>query len=280
MSEETYSYSKLDTFEQCPYKYKLIYLDGHRIKSDTIATELGTAIHATEETIGKSLIKSENPDYVYLINELEKTRYTLKERYLKDFYALDKSGRTYDQKIDEYINKGIYRLEKRLKENPYQIVGLEKEFFLEFGQYTFHGFIDRIFFDKVKNEYIIEDIKTYPKAIQIDKLRTPLQHVIYTLALRSIVRENIRCTYDLPFCDLTQNVLDGYLNRGINKLHEIFGEINTSDFHPNPTPLCHWCVFSGTYPDQPDEAKNLCPFYSLWTREHKTKEVNEVWVKN
>lgn len=278
MNEERYSYSKLDTFEQCPYKYKLIYLDNHYIKSDTIATDLGTAIHATEEAIGKSLINGENPDYAYLIGNLEKTRYTLKERYLKDFYALDKSGRTYDQKIDGYINKGIYRLEKRLKENPYEIIGLEKEFFLEFGEYTFHGFIDRIFFDKINNEYIIEDIKTYPKAIPLENLRTPLQHVIYTLALRSIVKENIRCTYDLPFCDLTQNVLSGYVSRGINKLNQIFREIKSSDFHPNPTPLCHWCVFSGTYPNQPDEAKNLCPFYSLWTKQNKTKEVNKIWL--
>ena len=49
------SYSKLSTFEQCPYKYKLIYLDNNYIKDDSIATEFGTLVHHIEEEIGKSL---------------------------------------------------------------------------------------------------------------------------------------------------------------------------------------------------------------------------------
>ena len=275
---ERYSYSKLSTFEQCPYKYKLAYVDKHEIRSDSIATEVGTAIHATEESIGKSLMRHESPDYNALSSSIWALMASLKERYPNDFFLPDKSGRTYQQKVEGYLASGIHRLEGRLKANPsLEIVGLEKEFEVSANGHTFHGFIDRVLHDKSDGSYIIEDIKTYPKPIEQKNLHTPLQHVIYTLALMQEVDGGIRCAYDLPFCNLIQDVEEGYLGRGLNELGRLFGELGRTDFHPNPSPLCHWCVFSGTYPDQPEEARGLCPFHSLWTRQNKTKEVNERW---
>lgn len=270
------SYSKLATFEQCPYKYKLIYLDNHYIKDATIATDFGTLIHHVEEQIGIALKDNKSPNYNSLINEFNEQVLKIKNKYPDDFYSLDKSRRTYADKVNYYINVGIYRLEKRIKEQKLEVIALEKEFYLEFGKYTFHGFIDRIL--KKGDQYIIEDIKTYPKEIENKDLKVPLQHVIYTLALNSIGINNVICNYDLPLCDIVQPVDKNYLNKGINKLCELFDEIKLSDFHPNPTPLCHWCLFSKTYQNQPEEAKGLCPYYSLWTRENKKFAVNQKWL--
>ena len=47
-----YSHSRLSTFEQCPYKYKLKYLD--KIETDvpdTIETYLGSRVHETLEKL-------------------------------------------------------------------------------------------------------------------------------------------------------------------------------------------------------------------------------------
>ena len=71
------SYSKLATFEQCPYKYKLIYLDNHYIKNDTIATDFGTLVHHIEEEIRKSLKENKKPDYPFLINEFKLIHFLL-----------------------------------------------------------------------------------------------------------------------------------------------------------------------------------------------------------
>lgn len=270
------SYSKLATFEQCPYKYKLIYLDNHYIKNDTIATDFGTLVHHIEEEIGKSLKENKKPDYPFLINEFKEKMVEIENKYPNDFYLLDKSNRTYADKRDYYINTGIYRLEKRVKENNLKVVALEKEFYLQFGDYNFHGFIDRIL--KNGDQYIIEDIKTYPKKIEPNELKVPLQHVIYTLALNSIGIKNVVCNYDLPLCDLIQPVDKNYLYKGINKICDLFDEIKLSDFHPNPTPLCYWCLFSKTYNNQPKEAKGLCPYYSLWTKQNKNFNVNHKWL--
>ena len=59
---------------------------------------------------------------------------------------------------------------------------------------------------------------------------------------------------------------------------DLFDEIKLSDFHPNPTPLCYWCLFSKTYNNQPKEAKGLCPYYSLWTKQNKNFNVNHKWL--
>lgn len=276
--QEKYSYSKLSCFEQCPYKYKLVYLDKHFIDCPSIATEFGTLVHHVEELIGKALQNGEEPDYPTLIKEFDEKIIAIKHAYTNDFYALDKSGRTYEEKALYYRNTAIYRLSKRLRDNPnLSIECLEKEFYLHFGEYLFHGFIDRVFYDKRKDEYIIEDIKTYPKAIQPKDLKTPLQHVVYSLALNSIGIKKIRCTYDLPLCDITQKVDTDYLTRGIRKLEGVFDDIKYSDFAPNPTPLCHWCLFSGTYPNQPEEAKGLCPYYCNWTKVNKDFRSHYRW---
>ena len=277
--EEKYSYSKLACFEQCPYKYKIIYLDGNFISSPTIATDFGTLIHHIEENIGKYLKTGLKPDYKLLLNDFDIRLKKIENDYPNDFHTLDKSGRSYKEKANYYRQEAIYRLEERLKNNPnLEIVGLEKEFYLQFDEYLFHGFIDRIFYNKLKDEYIIEDIKTYPKPMEQKDLKVPLQHVIYSLALKSNGVDNIRCTYDLPLCNINQPVDSKYLGKGILKLQEIFEDIKYSDFEPHPSPLCHWCVFSATYPNQPNEAKGLCPYYSKWTKTNKDKNVNYKWL--
>lgn len=278
MSANKYSYSSLSCFEQCPYKYKLVYVDNHYINCPSIATDFGTLIHHIEEEIGNYLKNNKEIPYTYLINEFQTEINKIKDKYPNDFYALDKSNRTYADKSLEYINKGIYRLEKRLNNSNLEIVGLEKEFYLDYKSYLFHGFIDRIFYDKEKDEYIIEDIKTYSKPLTKKDLQTSLQHLIYSLALNPDDAYKVRCTYDLPLCDVIQNVADDYRERGIRKLDSIFDDLKYTDFKPNPTPLCHWCVFSHTYPNQPKEAKGLCPYYSLWTKENKTFKTNYKWL--
>ena len=90
--------------------------------------------------------------------------------------------------------------------------------------------------------------------------------------------EDIECYYDLPFCQTKQKAgTDGFIQRGLKKLDEIFNGISTKDYKPNPSPLCYWCNFSPTNPNQPEAGKNLCPYYSLWTRESKTHAVSHRW---
>lgn len=205
----------------------------------------------------------------------------LQEKFRDDWFKEDKSGMTYADKVASYLSKGIYRLRDYMVANPdLEIIGLEKEFNLVYDDYLFHGFIDRIFRDKATGEILIEDIKTYSKPLENKDLKTPLQFVFYTLAAREMFKtEHIRCSYEMPLISCKQDAgSSGYIDRGRKKINELLHEIEIKNFEPNPSPLCHWCIFSHTYPNQPDSAKNLCPYFSHWTKTNKDFSVENHWM--
>ena len=281
MSAERFSYSKIGVFEQCRYKYKLIYTDGHYISTDSVATEFGTLIHYIEEQMVKRLNTNftlTEDDYQELLDLLENADIhnpnetvlglrILRDKYQEEWNIPDKSNRTYEEKADEYKVKGIYRLREFLRNNPdIEVLEAEKEFNLDFQGYLFHGFIDRVYRNTSTGEIYVEDIKTWSQEAGSSELTTPMQFVIYCLAAEQIynVTDNqLKCFYELPLCNIKQAAgTKGFISRGVKKLTKLLEEIKSGDFTPNPSPLCHWCVFSGTYPNQPEEAKKLCPYFS------------------
>ena len=286
---DKFSYSKIECFEGCRYKYKLLYVDKHFIKSEAIATDFGTLIHFIEETMAKKIKNNEKLDskeildLLYNVNDTKEKTYgvnILKQKYPVQWFEKDKTEKTYEDKINEYVNNGMFRLYDHLMKNPnLEIVGIEQEFNLNFNGYIFHGFIDRVFRDKNTGHIYIEDIKTWTQ--QKDD-KTPLQFVFYTLAaeeLYNTTEDNISCAYELPLCDLKYEAgTKGFISRGIKKINKLLEDIKTGDFEPNPSPLCHWCVFSGTFPDQPEKAKKLCPYYSHWTKLNKDFSVENEWL--
>lgn len=293
-----YSYSRLNVYNSCGWKYELSYIEGHFINVDSLAADLGTTLHFIEENIARSLKNHEEVDYEQLkedflnINIPKISPYDtkggiyginiLKEKYKEEFYKPDDNGVSYNTKVEDYMNYGIYRLENYIKENPgLEVYDMEKFFSVDYNGYILSGFIDRVFYNTNTGKYIIEDIKTKGKLFKDQELVTPLQFVVYVYALHTsldIPYEDIECYYDLPFCQTKQKAgTDGFIQRGIKKLDEIFNGISTKDYKPNPSPLCYWCNFSPTNPNQPEAGKNLCPYYSLWTRENKTHAVSHRW---
>ena len=281
MGTERFSYSKIGVFEQCRYKYKLIYTDGNYISTDSVATEFGTLVHYIEEQMVKRLNTNftltegdyqelldlfENAD-IHNPNETVLGLRILRDKYQAEWNVPDKSNRTYEEKADEYKIRGIYRLREFLRNNPdIEVLEAEKEFNLDFQGYLFHGFIDRVYRNTLTGEIYVEDIKTWSQEAGSSELTTPMQFVIYCLAAEQIynVTDNqLKCFYELPLCNIKQAAgTKGFISRGVKKLTKLLEEIKTGDFTPSPSPLCHWCVFSGTYPNQPEEAKKLCPYFS------------------
>ena len=271
---EQYSYSKFETYEGCPFKYKLRIVDEIKFKwVETIATEFGTAIHKAEEDIATAIKNGQPIDYITLKNRLILKRHELEHKYAKVFNDLDKSSRTYLQKIYEYLESGIYRLEKLMRENPtYEIVGMEQYFAVEFDDVKFTGYIDRVLRDTATGDIIIHDVKTWPVLKEQKDLTTPLQFVIYVLAakkLYGVEPHQVHCFYDLPCCEAYQAAgTKGFMERGIKKLRSLIDSIRNQEFEPKPSPLCHWCEYCPTNPYQPEEAvgKVYCPYHSLWTK--------------
>ena len=275
---DKYSYSKLDTYKQCPFKFYLNYVLGNYAYSSSIATEFGTAIHECEEKIAIALRDNKPIDYVSLKNEFILKNIHLQIKYPKDYWEDDgKSNRNYKDKMFEYLDKSIYNLEKFMQDHPsYKIVGIEQKFNFKFSEeHNFTGAIDRAFYDSETDTYLLQDIKSWAVEAKKEDLATPLQFVIYTLAAKELWKATkVRCEYYLPLVEngLKQSAgTNDFIERGLEKINKLFSNISQKDFTPNKTPLCNWCAYSRTNPEAKEEFKYLCAYHSLWERTSRNR---------
>lgn len=295
---QKYSYSGINTFEQCGFKYYLQYIKKHYIYVDSLAADFGTLCHYILEHIGLDLKSGKKIDYekyketFKTINIPKKDAFdkdggiyginALMKKYPREFFEMNERGESFDTKSKSFLTRGIYRLENFLNENPdWEVWGCEQYFDITFGNHRYGGYIDRVLYNKKTQEYIIEDIKTKDHPFKEAELITPLQFVIYVKALEDILgitEDKIKCVYELPICNLRQEAgTKGFMKRGLDKLDRIFSKIENNEFIPHPSPLCHWCVFNHGNPNIPEEGKHLCPYYSLWRPDRKTFDVANLW---
>lgn len=298
---EYFSFSKLEKFDQCPYAYKLRYEDKNFSQASSLAMELGTLAHKCKELIALDLIAGRKPDYGY-IKEILYNGYDveeddvkcvsnnvehicgvneLKEKYPFDWLEADnKSGKTYDQKIEIFIEH-LSDMEKDLKWKPFAV---EVPFEVEFCGKVIKGFIDKIDFDKDENFRIV-DYKTSKAIFDDSKVKTSMQMFIYDMAVRKMYdKEPVEHIFDFIFLGKKQLACSkGFYVRGEKKLIKWFDEIDkckeTGDFIPKPTPLCHWCDFCETNTNADPNMKFLCQYHSLWTPSNKVFDVAQEYKK-
>lgn len=301
-----YSYSGLSAYKQCPYQFNLKYNEKLTSTDTTLALELGTLLHYVLEQKGKMLTDEE---YVYpngckskgivnynvlsgilqkgTTNTDEKTKEKilglneLKRKYWEAWGIPDSEGRTYDEKINLFLKVLTDEMENTawhpyLFEHPFEFVYDNK--------IILHGFIDRV--DKKEDgSYRVVDYKTNKKLYDSKDLVTSLQFGIYALAILNEFGELPReYQYRMILLDDRQTALTlGWEKRLVTALDKIIKGLDerkvNGEWEPKPTPLCHWCNYSGTNPDA-KQYKGVCPYYSLWTPEAKTFEVNHKYELN
>ena len=281
---ERFSYSKISTYHQCPMRFKIHYLDKNYLSSDSIATEFGSLTHETEEQIALALQSGRPINYIALKNSFIIGCRKLAIKYPNDWTKLDKSNRTYTEKMYTYLDSAIYRLERFMMNNPdLEIIGIEQKFEYDYdGVHSFTGSIDRAFMNKVTGEVLIQDIKTWPVPAQNSELKAPVQFTVYAMAaqqLWSVEANKIKCEYDLPLCDLRQaSFSDDIIAAGRPQLDKWFAGITKGDFKPSPSPLCYFCQYCPSSPSYAGDGEVLCPYHSLWTREKSTRETAIQWM--
>lgn len=271
---DRYSYSKISTYKQCKFKFKLKYLDKNFLYSANIATDFGSLVHATEESIALAIQTQVPVDYISLKNKFIIEARKLAIKYPTEFYSQDKSGKTYQEKVYLYLESAIYRLENFLKQNPnLKIIGVEQHFEYDYdGVHSFNGSIDRAFLNIETDEILIQDIKTWSVPAQDSELKIPLQFAVYMMAaeqLWNIPVARIRCEYDLPLCDKIQPALsEDVVAKSRPILDKLFQGIHNSDFKPSITALCHWCEYNPlTNPSILDSKPDaVCPYFSTWKK--------------
>jgi len=163
------SYSRVNSYLFCPYKYKLVYLDNVHIPASVDIT-FGRTIHKTLEQFHSV----EKPDYDMLFECYDN--------------VWRNDGFIDPQQIFEYYKRGKQMLEnyyKSFKESNTEILYVEKTFDANIGKYKFVGIIDRI--DRYPDgTYEVIDYKTHAKIWEQERVDKDLQLSFYAYACKNV----------------------------------------------------------------------------------------------
>lgn len=164
------SYSQYNLWAQCPFRWKLLYVDGLREFTDSIHTMFGTSMHEVLQfylhvMYNQTAKEADSIDLEDLLRQRMQHHY---ERIMKA-----NGGEVFCTENDmvEFYNDGCNILDwfkKRraqyFSKKGYELVGIETKLnYVMKGNVKFKGFIDLVIHDTVRDKYIIYDIKTSTK---------------------------------------------------------------------------------------------------------------------
>jgi RecB family exonuclease len=248
------SYSALDTFEQCPLKYK--YQVVEKIKAPkTKEAVFGSVLHETLEWFHKQTPVS--PTLDELLNFL-KSIWPAKDNSV---FSEDEDMIYFSEAIK--ILKNYYENYLKIKDN-FSVLGTETRFevMLENPENkeekcVLVGIIDRI--DKTKDGIEVVDYKTTKKLPSQEDIHNSTQMSLYCLGV--INRwpqfaekglENIKLT--LYYLKHQETISTHRTQEQLNKIQEHvwkkLKEIEISKFEAAPSALCDWCGY-----------KKICPMW-------------------
>jgi RecB family exonuclease len=183
MAKKTISYSQFALWCQCPYSWKLQYVDKALPFTDNIHTLFGTSMHEVLQEYIKVMYTDsiKEADKLILHEELE-------DRLKKNFMEIKmrNGGEEFCTKdeMTEFYNDGLRILEffKRKRgdyfsKKGYELLGIETALNYDLpNNLKFKGFIDLIIKDNIRNRIKIIDIKTsswgWNKYTKADKNKT------------------------------------------------------------------------------------------------------------
>lgn len=248
----TYSHSRLETYENCPFRYKLQYIDRVKRGSEGIEAFVGTCVHGVLERLYRDLRLCK----AYTLPELLDLYREIWEKGFHEEITITRPGLTYENYFD-FGQKCLTNYFRRYQ--PFdQAVTLATELRVNFpldadGRYRVTGFIDRLD-QRADGTYEVHDYKTAATPPDEAKLRTSRQLGFYHLAVAekfSDADTGPELVWHYPAIDKEYRVIleDRQLETLKAQAIDLIEEIEASrKFEPNETALCDWCA----YPD-------LCP---------------------
>lgn len=246
------SYSALDTYKQCPQKYKFQEIDRIPAPKSKEAV-FGTIIHNALK-----FMFEKSPLYPTLDEVLG---------YFRENLEIKKSSWQNDYELSAYHDEGIRMLKNFYAKNApwnFAVVDLESKFEVPIHDeansktHVLAGKIDRI--DKLDDgKYEIIDYKTARKLPAQEKVDADLQLSIYSLGLQKkwprLAAEDI--TLSLYFLKhgeklstvRTKEETEATKEEILSTIADISKKLETGErFEPSPSPLCDWCSYKPICP--------------------------------
>jgi RecB family exonuclease len=222
------SYSRINAYLFCPYKYKLIYIDNQYVPLNADIT-FGQIIHKTLEKYhsrgGENL-----PELVECYDE-----------------SWENKGFASPQQNFEYYLRGTAMLENYFKSfsaSDVKILYTEKSFDANIGKYRFIGIIDRIdeYPDGTKE---IMDYKTHIKIWDKQRVDKDLQLTLYAYACKNIfgfTPDKISVYFLSDNIKIYTKRSNKEIEDGVNLALETAGKITGDEFEPDLS-KCAVCDF-------------------------------------
>jgi len=249
--KERYSHSRLESFKQCPLRYKFRYFYKIKIEKKSIEGFLGAKVHDTLEWLYNQVKKQKIPTIDEII-------FHYASNWQKDFnpeiYFIVKKEFT----TKDYFEKGIkFLLDYYQKNYPFNdnTIALEKFVSIlldEDENYKMVGIIDRLVYDKEKGEYEIHDYKTANSLPTQEKIETDKQLPLYSIAIRDNYNaDKIQLIWH--YLAHNKKIYSRRTNQQLQQLKQetldLIKQIEDTTIFPyNESILCDWC-----------EYKEICP---------------------
>ena len=250
-----YSYSRLNSYLQCPLRFKLKYIEKAEPEFEqTVEAFLGSTVHTALETLYRDL-------KYQTIMSLEEVLDLYGKKWVEGWKENIKIVRreygheNYRRMGEKYLTDYYRRFHPFDQETH---IALEKRVFIRFGpdnKYRLQGFIDRLSCTS-DDTYVIHDYKTsatLPGQIEADEDK---QLALYAIAVKEHYRDcrNVKLVWHYLAFD--KDVISERADAELEELKAEIGAIidrieSTIDFAPQRSVLCGWC-----------EYRPRCPYFS------------------
>jgi hypothetical protein len=276
-----YSYTQLSTWEQCPLRYKLYYLENVRSVQESIETFMGRQVHFALKKLYKDLMHSKTPSLAQLIEGYEKQWEfdweTKKERILivnKDYTP--ENFKVIGIRCIKHYWKRYYPFKDDIT------LGLERKIRIPLNEaYWIKGQIDRL--SRRGDAIEIHDYKTSQYLPTYDRLTHELQLALYSIGVQQAWHFNkpIHCIWHYLVHDQELRLVQT-LELGKQAKEKALGLINrievSTEFQAKESLLCDWCEYQPYCPKR----KHLASLAEVSPEEYLKDEgvdlVNK-WVK-
>jgi putative RecB family exonuclease len=263
----TYSHSRISTYENCPYQYKLRYID--KVKVDvaptTIEAFMGDMVHQTLELLYKN---KKFKKRVAKSSLLKFYNAIWKKNFSEDILIVkeDLTSENYRKMGMKYISDYYDRM------RPFEqmtILGLETtdRMTLPDGN-QWHVRIDKLGCDSDGN-YFVCDYKTNSRMKDQEEADSDRQLALYSVWVKDKFKDakSVKLIWHmLAFNkDAVSERTDEQLQKLQQEVTEIIKEIeNAKEFPRNQTALCDYCVY-----------KEMCPSFKHEAELEKIEDVKE-----
>ncbi|MBC7081764.1 MAG: PD-(D/E)XK nuclease family protein [Thermoplasmatales archaeon] len=262
-----YSNSSINSFEACPYRFKLMYIDKIKPIRKSVETFMGNRVHEALEKLYRDKIYEKTCSLEELL-EFYNNRWE-KEMNPQIFVAKEYDISNYKKMGERYLID-YYNTYKPFDEG--KIIALEKKVLFPINEkYWVAGVIDRVM--EVDEKYEVHDYKTSVHLPTKQEIENDPQLAIYALSLKYM--------YDIEEIELVWHFLafnkeirirkenyEDIRENLIYKIKKIEKAIKENDFPAIESSLCDYC-----------EYQQICPiFRHRWCEDEESSSlVNKYW---